>query len=82
LLFELMQRFVSGRDRSMALAAEIEVSLAEVFGEQEPFPDLSLALASYRPGGGEYLYNEEQIVIRMKRAIDQITAGPPTGSLR
>jgi hypothetical protein len=74
MLLELMQRFVSGSDRSMALAGEIEVGLEEVFGEREPYADLSLALASYRPGGGEYLYDEEQIVVQMRQALQQLAA--------
>lgn len=74
LLLELMQRFVSGSDRSLALAGEIEVGLAESFGEREPFADLSLALASYRPGGGVYLYDEEQIVVQMRHAMQQLAA--------
>jgi hypothetical protein len=73
-LLELMQRFVNGGDRSLALAGEIEVGLDEVFGEREPFADLSLALASYRPGGGEYLYDEEQIITQMRYAMQQLAA--------
>ena len=73
-LIELMERFVSGQDRSTALAGEIEVGLEQIFGEQEPFADLSLALASYRPGGGEFLYDEHEIIALMKRAISLIRA--------
>lgn len=40
----------------------------------EPFADLSLALASYRPGGGVYLYDEEQIVVQMRHAMQQLAA--------
>lgn len=73
MLLELMQRFMSG-DRSMALAGEIEVGLAELFGDREPFADLSLMLASYRPGGGEYLYEEQQIVVWMRHATERVAA--------
>ena len=72
LLVELMRRFVRGEDRSVSLAGEIEVGLADLLGDEEPFAALSLALASYRPGGGEYLYDEGQISVLMKRAIEEI----------
>ena len=72
LLVELMERFVRGEDRSVSLAGAIEVGLADLWGDQEPFAALSLALASYQPGGGEFLYDEQQIAVLMKRAIEEI----------
>jgi|tagenome__1003787_1003787.scaffolds.fasta_scaffold11010375_1 hypothetical protein len=71
-LIERMECFVSGQDRSNAIASEIEVGLEQVFGEQQPFADLSLALASYQPGGGEYLYDEQQIVALIKHVLEGI----------
>ncbi len=53
--------FVDGRDRSMTLAGEIEVMLTDLFDEEEPYASVALAVASYRPGGGAYLYDGEQI---------------------
>jgi hypothetical protein len=71
-LLELMERFASGKDRSTDLASEIEVGLEEIFGDREPFADLSLALASYQPGGGEFLYGEQEMVALMKRVIPEV----------
>jgi len=61
-LQSLLENFINGSDRSMAAAGKIEVALDDRFGDEEPFADLALALASYRPGGGEFLYDEEDIV--------------------
>lgn len=69
-LCDLMDRFVRGDDRSLDIAGRIEVGLDEHFGELEPFGDLSLALASYRPGGGPHLYDEEAIVPMMRAVVD------------
>ena len=46
----------------MSAAAKLEVALDDLFGDEEPFAGLALALASYRPRGGEFLYGEEDIV--------------------
>jgi len=73
-LVTLMERFVSGQDRSLAIAGEIEVGLEQVFADEEPFADLALALASYRPGGGEYLYDEQRIARLMMHVIAEIAA--------
>lgn len=69
---EMLEKFVSGRDRSMALARRLEVALDRAFPEDERFEDLVLALASYRPGGGELLYSEETIHPLCKAALAEI----------
>jgi hypothetical protein len=79
-LLELMEAFVRGNDRSLDLAGKIEVGLEDLFNDQAPFSDLSLALASYRPGGGPYLYDEEQISSMMKRVVSEMRAAQHDGS--
>ncbi|MEA2604012.1 MAG: hypothetical protein QOF89_5004 [Acidobacteriota bacterium] len=66
---ELLETFTSGRDRSLGLAGRLEVALDDVFPEDERFEDLVLALASYRPGGGDYLYDAEAILPMAYRAL-------------
>jgi hypothetical protein len=44
------------------LAGKLEVAIDEAFPDDEQCQELVLALASYRPGGGDYLYDEEAIV--------------------
>jgi hypothetical protein len=57
-----LKQFIDGPDRGMARAGELEVMLDSAFPDDEEMQDLVLALASYRPEGGEYLYDEATIV--------------------
>ncbi len=68
-LEDLMLSFVEGRDRSLANAGEIEVALHEIFGEEQTLSDLSLALASYRPEGGELLYDQYEMAELMAHGL-------------
>lgn len=60
-LREGLRDFVENRDRSLAAAGRLEVALDALFPEDEAMQDVVLALASYRPGGGEFLYDEHAI---------------------
>jgi hypothetical protein len=64
-LERMLERFVGAEDRSMEIAGRIEVMLEELYDDLEPYSSLALALASYRPNGGEYLYDAEQIARMM-----------------
>lgn len=75
-----MEAFIRGDDRSMELAAKIEVALSDLFGELQPFADLSLALASYRPGGGPYLYDDRAIAEMMRGVIPYLQITRPQGT--
>jgi len=68
-LRELISDFLSGTDRSKDAAGRIEVALEEEFGETEPFASAVLALASYEPGGGEFLYDEREIVLVLQDVL-------------
>lgn len=67
-----IRAFVDGDDRSLEVAGEIEVALDDLFGEREPFASVALALASYRPEGGEFLYGEAEMVPMLKRVLSAI----------
>ena len=67
-----MERFLSGQDLSMDAAGRLGVALDKAFPEDDRVQDLVLALAMYRPGGGEYLYNEEQICAAITDVRDYI----------
>jgi hypothetical protein len=67
-----MGAFVDGCDRSSGIAGQIEVALDELFGEREPYADLVLALASYRPGGGELLYDAEAVIPLMRLVLEHL----------
>ena len=64
---ELLDRFISGRDSSIALANEIETALADEFADDDYIQDTVLMPASYCPGGGDFLYDEKALVDRLKK---------------
>lgn len=68
----MLERFVRGEDFSINFAGEIGALFDEVFPEDERFVDTVLALASYQPGGGEFLYNREQVTRMLRRALDEL----------
>jgi hypothetical protein len=70
---ELLRRFVQGPDRSITAARRLEGAVATQFREDERFEDLLLALASYQPCGGEFLYDEKAILPLCKAALDLLT---------
>jgi len=80
-LLELIGKFVSGEDRSLILVNQIESVLAVNFTEASDFPDeqvyedLVVALSSYWPGGGDFLYDEEGILRAFKEVLN--TLGSP-----
>lgn len=61
-LIVMLERFVSGADRSRTFVNAIEGVLITRFSDRnEIFEGLSLPVASYRPGDGESLYDEEAL---------------------
>jgi hypothetical protein len=60
-LRQLIERFRSGEDTSIDAANAIEVALDDAFPSDEQVQDVVRGLASYRPGGCEFLYSEEEI---------------------
>jgi hypothetical protein len=61
LTYELIKAFVAGTNRSLNIVNRIEVDLDEMFPEDDEIQDFITMFAMYRPGGGDYLYNEERI---------------------
>lgn len=59
---DMLNTFISGDDRSMAIAGKIEVSLDELFPDDDEIQDFVTDFASYRPEGGEYLYDENRMI--------------------
>ena len=68
----MLGSFIDGRNRSLRFANEIEGVLLEHFPEDETFEDLLLALASYRPGGGEYLFDEASLRDACVEALTEV----------
>jgi hypothetical protein len=63
-LVDMIERFVTGADpsdRSLEVAGAIEREVLMLFDDAAPFDELVLALAKYRPGGGNELVDHESI---------------------
>ena len=71
-LKQMLESFVKGSDRSLRHANEIEGMLLKHFAEDDGFEDLLVALASYRPGGGDHLYDETSIRRVASEALAEI----------
>jgi hypothetical protein len=69
----MLRRFVEGGDRSAAAARQLESALAKRFPDDERFEELLDALASYQPGGGEFLFDEEQVLPLCRAALRSLT---------
>ena len=67
----LLRRFISGHDRSLRFAGDLEGAIAAAFPE-ERFEDLLHALASYRPGVGPFLDDEEALAVKCQAALSEL----------
>ncbi|MBC8102451.1 MAG: hypothetical protein H7Z41_07665 [Cytophagales bacterium] len=74
----LLHQFASGEDQSRELVQRIDTLLSERFPGGEGFPnveayeDLEVAIACYRPGGGQFMYDEAQMVLICASALAAI----------
>ncbi len=66
---KMLRLFMEGGDRSVAAARHLEGALAALFGDDPRFEDLLHALASYQPGGGEFLFDENREI--RSRVVDR-----------
>ncbi|BAB49176.1 MULTISPECIES: hypothetical protein [Mesorhizobium] len=69
----LLTRFVSGEDTSLATADSLEVLLDEAYPDDEVVQNAVIALASYRPGGGPFLFDTSEIQRRLLRLRDYLS---------
>ena len=60
-LKKALERIVRDKDFSLAAAEALESLISQSFPEDERFEELLHILASYRPGGGEFLYSEQDL---------------------
>ena len=74
LLIDALEIFVSGEDRSYEHANRIAGIIVENFYEDERFDDLMELLATYRPEGGEYLFNEQQALKKCESVLRKLKA--------
>ena len=71
-LTDRIQRFIDGVDTSLASAGLIEVGLDDAFPDNERIGDTVLMLASYRPGGGEFLHDEAAMQAELAKVIARL----------
>ena len=71
-LTERIQRFIDGVDVSVEAARLIEVGLDDAFPDNDWISDKVLMLASYRPGGGESLYDENQVRAELVKVLPRL----------
>ena len=63
----LLVNFASGKDQSRECVQQIDALLTDSFPNGDGFPDadayedLELAVACFRPGGGQFMYDEAQM---------------------
>ncbi|MES2464315.1 MAG: hypothetical protein V4671_27455 [Armatimonadota bacterium] len=66
-LVRMLRQVASGEDQSRELVLKMDTLLSEKFPSGEGFPDadafeeLEVAVACYRPGGGQFMYDEAQM---------------------
>ncbi|TPK55923.1 hypothetical protein FJ546_28395 [Mesorhizobium sp. B2-4-19] len=69
----LLTRFVSGEDTSLAAANSLESLLDAAYPDDELVQDVVIDLASYRPGGGPFLFDTLEIQRRLHRLRDYLS---------
>jgi len=77
-LMTLMERFVSGEAIALADANRLESLLLEWTSEVPELEDLADDLANYRPGGGDYLYDFDQMKPRVAHFLASLRARLPS----
>lgn len=60
-LLDMLEVFVDGTDRSREFVGEIERLLVQELRDSAVFEELTVPVASYRPEGGDYLYNQDEL---------------------
>ncbi len=56
-----VERIVRERDFSLNAADALVAAILEEFPEDERFEDILDVLAQYRPGGGQFLFDEKRL---------------------
>lgn len=73
-IIEMLEAFVDERSRSKDLAGDLEVRLDREYPDDPLVQNLVLALASYEPGGGEFLYDQEAIATLCREVLSHLCA--------
>ena len=68
-LIDKIEKFLNKDDISLKNTQEIEVLLENLIIKDELITETILFLASYRPGGGEYMNDEIQITQQLNKVL-------------
>jgi hypothetical protein len=71
-LVDMMEMFVSGGDRSLAFAQQMEALTVGPLRSDRRLEDFQAALAAYRPGGGDFLLDEEALSFACREALHDL----------
>lgn len=72
LLAGLLEKFVSGEDRSEDSVDRIGGVLIEFFKDSEIYEELISFATMYDPAGGQYMYDEETLVKEFAYALKRL----------
>jgi hypothetical protein len=67
-----IERFIDGTDVSVESARAIEVGLDDAFPDNDWISERVLMLASYRPGGGELLYDAAHVRAELVKVLERL----------
>lgn len=73
-LIEMLSKFISEEDCSMEMAGKIEVALDNLFPDDDEIQDFVTYFASYRPSGGEYLFDKSRMIKESKILLSIINS--------
>jgi len=68
-LKDKIHRFLEG-ETSLTHARDIESLIVQSFPENHPAQEIADLLAQYSPGGGPFLYSEQQLQVPLKELLN------------
>ncbi|MEN4982723.1 hypothetical protein [Acinetobacter modestus] len=68
-LIYTIKQFIDKKDISIKNAQRIEVFLDDLKSEEELINNMILILASYVCGGGVYMYDEDKVILELKKIL-------------
>jgi hypothetical protein len=73
----MMEAFIRGDDQSLNFVNTIEDHLNKWFRGEELYEELIEDLATYSPGGGEFLVDEKELTRHFQYALDRFLREGP-----
>jgi hypothetical protein len=71
-LVDMTEKFVSGGDRSLPFVHQMEALIVGPLSADRRLEDFEAALAAYRPGGGDFLLDEEALSFACREALHDL----------